>query len=401
VVVPWEVVLPPEPDDEGAGPFAPVPQTPEDLVPPSVRYAAAWSWRILVITAAVALLGWVAWQLRVVAFPLVVALLLAALLAPTVWRLRRAGWSRGAAAGSVLAAFVVVVVGVLVVVAQRVGGQFSQLAEQVGQGIVRIQDWLSQGPLNLSREQVSDLVDQVRGAVGSEGLASGALSTAGAAAEVLAGMAIALFATFFFLYDGRRIWRWVSGLAPRGMRGDVSEAGRLAFSTLIAYVRSTVLVATFDGVFITVVLLALSVPLALPLGVLVFFGAFVPLVGAFVSGAAAVLVAFVTQGPVVALLVLLGIIAVQQIEAHLFAPLVMGRMVRVHPLAIIVAISMGSVVFGIIGAVIAVPLVAVVNVVAAHLSARWEAGPPVPAAGGSVGPADAHSPASAEEVSDG
>jgi predicted PurR-regulated permease PerM len=185
------------------------------------------------------------------------------------------------------------------------------------------------------------------------------------------------------------------------MRGDVAEAGRLAFSTLIAYVRSTVLVATFDGVFITVVLIALSVPLAVPLGVLVFFGAFVPLVGAFVSGAAAVLVAFVTQGPFVALLVLLGIIAVQQIEAHLFAPLVMGRMVRVHPLAIIVAIAVGSVVFGVIGAVVAVPLVAVVNVVASHLSARWEAGPPVPAPGGSVGAADAHSPAAAEEVSGG
>jgi predicted PurR-regulated permease PerM len=401
-VVPWDGSVAAAPGDEAMAPFSRPPETPEDLVPPSVRYAAAWSWRILVVAAAVALLGWVAWQLRVVTFPLVVALLLAALLAPTVWRLQRAGWRPGAAAGSVVGAFVVVVVGVLVVVAQRVGGQFSQIAEQATQGIAQIQDWLARGPLHLSEQQVDELVGQVRSTLGgSDGLASGALSTAGAAAEVFAGMAIALFATFFFLYDGRRIWRWVSGLAPRGMRGDVAEAGRLAFVTLIAYVRSTLLVATFDGLFVTVVLLLLGVPLALPLGVLVFFGAFVPLVGALVSGAAAVLVAFVTQGPVVALLVLLGIIAVQQIEAHVFAPLVMGRMVRIHPLAIIVAIAVGSVVFGIIGAVVAVPLVAVVNVVAAHLSSRWEAGPPSPSGGGSVGDAGGSAARPTQEAPDG
>jgi predicted PurR-regulated permease PerM len=162
------------------------------------------------------------------------------------------------------------------------------------------------------------------------------------------------------------------------VKADVDKAGRLAFGTLIGYVRSTVVVSTFDGVFVTIWLLILSVPLALPLGVLVFFGGFVPLVGAFVSGGIAVLVAFVTQGPIVALLVLAGIVAVQQIEAHLFAPLVMGRMVRLHPLAIVLAVSVGGVVFGIIGAVVAVPLVAVVNTVASYLSSRW--GSPSPTA---------------------
>jgi putative heme transporter len=382
---------------DGAEPSAPETASslpPDELVPPSVRYAAAWSWRILVIAAAVALLGWVAWQIRVVTFPLVVAALLAALLAPTVSRLRRAGWSRGAAAGTSLGGFVLLVGGVLTVVGRQVGGQFTQVAEQAARGIDEIQAWLADGPLQLSQEQISDLVDQVSAALSSneDRLASGALSTAGAAVEVVAGMAIAFFATFFFLFDGGSIWRWLVALAPRAMKPDVDRAGRLAFDTLIAYVRSTVVVSTFDGVFVTIWLLILSVPLALPLGVLVFFGGFVPLVGAFVSGGIAVLVAFVTQGPVVALLVLAGIVAVQQIEAHLFAPLVMGRMVKVHPLAIVIAISIGGVVFGLIGAVVAVPIVAVVNTVATFLSSRWDQGPPVPphiadgaGTGGSVG----------------
>ncbi len=338
----------------------------------SVRYAAAWSWRILMIAAAVALLGWVAWQLRVVTFPMVVAVLLAALLAPTAWRLRSLGWPRGAAAGTVLVGFVVVVVGVLTVVGQQVSGQFGRVADEAERAITQIQDWLSTGPLQLSQEQVSSLIDQVTSAISSnqERLAAGALSTAGAAAEVFAGIAIALFALFFFLFDGRSIWTWCLSLVPRSLRADADAAGQAAFSTLIAYVRSTVLVATFDGVFITIWLLILSVPLALPLGVLVFFGAFVPLVGAFVSGALAVLVAFVTQGPIVALLVLAGIVAVQQIEAHLFAPLVMGRMVKVHPLAIVLAISAGAVVFGIIGAIVAVPIVAVVHTVSLYVAGR-------------------------------
>ena len=351
---------------------APASPSADELVPSGVRYAAAWSWRILTITAAVALLGWVAWQLRVVTFPLVVAVLLAALLAPTVWRLERMGWRRGAAAGTVLGGFVVLVVGVLTVVGQQVGGQFGRVATEAQRAIEEIQAWLADGPLHLSEQQISDLVDQVSAALSSnqDRIAAGALSTAGAAAEVFAGIAIALFSLFFFLFDGRSIWRWSLALVPRSLRSDADNAGKLAFGTLIAYVRSTVLVATFDGVFVTIWLLVLSVPLALPLGVLVFFGAFIPLVGAFISGALAVLVAFVTQGPIVALLVLAGIIAVQQIEAHLFAPLVMGRMVRVHPLAIVLAISAGAVVFGIIGAIVAVPIVAVVNTVSTYLTSR-------------------------------
>ncbi len=369
------------------GAAEPGPAKPDDLVPASVRYAAAWSWRILLIAAAVALLGWGAWQLRVVTFPMVVAVLLAALLAPTVWRLRQAGWRRGAAAGVVLAGFIVLVVGVLTVVGQQVSGQFGQVATEAERAIAEIESWLATGPLQLSEAQITNLVDQVGSTIASneERLAAGALSTAGAAAEVFAGIAIALFALFFFLFDGRNIWTWVLSLVPRSFRHDADQAGQRAFGTLIAYVRSTVLVATFDGVFITIWLLILSVPLALPLGVLVFFGAFIPLIGAFVTGALAVLVAFVTQGPIVALLVLAGIVAVQQIEAHLFAPLVMGRMVKLHPLAIVLAISAGGVVFGIIGAIVAVPLVAVVHTVATYFRSTGDpTGPPPPETSGEL-----------------
>lgn len=368
---------PVQPDSPTPPEPPPAPLSPDELVPSSIRYAAAWSWRILLIAAAVALLGWVAWQLRVVTFPLVVAVLLAALLAPTSQRLRAAGWRRGAAAGTVLAGFVVVVVGVLTVVGQQVSGQFGQVADEAERAIAQIQDWLADGPLSLTEQQISNLVDQVSTAIAEnqDRLAAGALSTAGAAAEVFAGVAIALFALFFFLFDGERIWAWVVRMSPRSLRDDADRSGRQAFGTLIAYVRSTVLVATFDGVFVTIILLVLSVPLALPLGVLVFFGAFIPLVGAFVSGALAVLVAFVTQGPIVALLVLAGIIAVQQIEAHLFAPLVMGRMVKIHPLAIVLAVSAGAVVFGIIGAIVAVPIVAVVHTISSYFATKADGVP--------------------------
>ncbi|HEX6577792.1 MAG TPA: AI-2E family transporter, partial [Jiangellaceae bacterium] len=166
---------------------------------------------------------------------------------------------------------------------------------------------------------------------------------------------------------GDRIWAWLVRLFPRVARPRVDGAGKLAWRTLTQYVRGTVLVALFDGTLITILLLILGVPLALPLGVLVFFGAFVPLVGAFVTGALAVLVALVANGLVAALIVLAGIIAIQQLEGHVFQPFVLGRMVRVHPLAVVIAVAVGAYTAGIIGAVVAVPIVAVANTVLTYL----------------------------------
>ncbi len=359
--------------------------SPESLVPVGVRVAAGWAWRLLVITAAVALVGWAAWQLRVVVFPLVVAVLLATILAPAVIALRRRGWPRGLAAAATFVGFLLLVVGVLALAGGQIGGQLSQITTSAQAGLAEIQAWLSEGPLQLSQSQIDTLVEQARTSLPSGGdILGGALTTATAAAEVLAGLAIALFALFFFLYDGPAIWSWLVSLTPAPARSRADRAGRLAFATLVGYVRATLLVALFDAVFITIWLLVLQVPLAVPLGVLVFFGAFVPLIGAFVTGAAAVLVALVTKGLVVALLVLAGLIAVQQLEGHLFQPLVVGRLVQVHPLAVVVSISIGAVLAGIIGAIIAVPLVAVLNTVGKYLAGRLDPSRPAPETPGSA-----------------
>ena len=338
-------------------------------VPYGVRAAADWTWRLLVIVAGLALVGRIAWEMRVVIFPVVAAVLISALLAPAVRRLRAAGWSRGLSAAAVVITFLVVVVGLLSVVGQAVGDQFGEVADRAEEGLQSIQEWLAGPPFNLSPEQFRDWIDQAVAALSAnrEAITAGALSTATLAVELVTGILLGLFSLIFFLYDGDRIWGWLVRLMPRNSRERVHTAGQLAWLTLTQYVRGTVLIAVFDATFISILLLVLGVPLALPLGLLVFFGAFVPLVGAFVTGALAVLVALVANGWLPALIVLVGIIAIQQLEGHVFQPFVLGRMVRVHPLAVVIAVALGAYTAGIIGAVVAVPLVAVANTVAAYL----------------------------------
>jgi putative heme transporter len=338
-------------------------------VPYGVRAAADWTWRLLVIAAGLAVVGWLAWEMRVVIFPVVAAVLISALLAPAVRRLRIAGWTRGLSAAAVVIVFLVVVVSLLTVIGQAVGDQFGEVADRAEEGLKSIQQWLAGPPFNLSAEQFQDWIDRAVEALGQnrEAITAGALSTATLAVEVVAGMLLGLFSLIFFLYDGDRIWAWLVRMTPRNARERVFNAGQLAWLTLTQYVRGTVLIALFDATLISILLLILGVPLALPLGLLVFFGAFVPLVGAFVTGALAVLVALVANGWIQALIVLVGIVAIQQLEGHVFQPFVLGRMVRVHPLAVVIAVALGAYAAGIIGAVVAVPLVAVANTVASYL----------------------------------
>jgi predicted PurR-regulated permease PerM len=338
-------------------------------VPYAVRATADWSWRLLAIVAGLAVVGWLAWRMRVVVFPIVAATLLAALLWTPVHRLRAIGWKRAAAAVVVFIGFLVVIAGSLTIVGRAVGDQFGDVVDRAEEGLTAIQDWLAGPPFTLSAEQFQEWIDRAVEALGQnqDTITEGALSTATLAVEVLTGLVLTLFSLVFFLYEGDRIWAWLVRLFPRVARPRVDGAGKLAWRTLTQYVRGTVLVALFDGTLITILLVILGVPLALPLGVLVFFGAFVPLVGAFVTGALAVLVALVANGLVAALIVLAGIIAIQQLEGHVFQPFVLGRMVRVHPLAVVIAVAVGALTAGIIGAIVAVPIVAVANTVLTYL----------------------------------
>ncbi len=272
----------------------------------------------------------------------------------------------------------IVVAGTLTLVITQFVNGFPDLAAKSTDGIRQIQHWLKTGPLHLSNEQLGNTADAAQKWLDThrDTLASGALSTAGTVVEVLASGFLVLFATFFFLRDGGRIWRFLVGLLPTAAREPMARAGERSWLTLVAYVKATVLVAFIDAVGIGLVLLILRVPFALPLAALVFLSSFVPIVGATVSGAVAVLVALVTRGPLIALVVLIAVVLVQQLEGHVLQPLIMGRAVAIHPLAVIVAIATGVVLAGIIGALVAVPVVAVLNTGIRHLIYRRAEPPP-------------------------
>lgn len=334
-------------------------------VPPLLRAAAAWSWRVLAVVAAVVLLLMLVARLRVLALAFVAALFFTALLRPLAVRLRAAGAPRLLATWATMLLALVVVGLVVTFVANRTGAEIPALRDSLGGGLDKIRDYLTGGPFNLDPKQLDNLRSSINGAVAQnrEKITAGVLSGATVAGEVVSGLLIALFTTFFLVYDGERIWGWVVGLFSRGSRHHVREAGARAWMTLTGYVRGTVMVATFDAVFIGLALLLIRVPLVVPLAVLTFFAAFIPLAGATAAGAAAVLVALVAKGPFAALLVLAAVIAVQQIEAHVLQPLVLGRAVNLHPLAVVLAIASGAILAGIPGALVAVPVAAMINAV--------------------------------------
>ncbi|WP_373315448.1 AI-2E family transporter [Planosporangium mesophilum] len=356
----------PVPVEPSPAPLAPPTVTSRDdeAVPRGLRIATAWSWRLLVLAAAAALVLWLVGRLKDVLIPVSIALLLSALLAPAVgWLRRRVRLPRSLAVAVVLIGGVAAVGGVLTLVVTQFVNSFPALAANATEGIRTIQRSLRTGPLHLSNDQLTGIADAAQNWLNShrDTLTSGALSTATTAVDVLFTTLLVLFTTFFFLRDGRRIWQFVVGLLPSMAREPLGAAGEASWSTLVSYVRATVLVAFIDAVGIGLALAGLRVQLAFPLAALVFLGAFIPIVGATVSGAVAVLVALVTKDWVSALLVLAAVVLVQQLEGHILQPLIMGRAVAIHPLAVILAIATGLLLAGIMGALIAVPLVAILN----------------------------------------
>ncbi|MFC7550837.1 AI-2E family transporter [Plantactinospora sp. GCM10030261] len=341
-------------------------------VPVALRMAAAWSWRLIVI----GVVGWalirLVGRIQVVVIPLAVALLLSALLAPAVGWLLRARFPRSLATAVVLIGGLAAVIGTLTAVVNEFIAGVPELSSKATAGVRQIQDWLRTGPLHMSDNQLNKYIDQGQQWVdqNTESLTSGALSTATTLFEVLTGAVLVLFATFFFLRDGRMIWRFVVRLLPVNARWRVDDAGTAAWATLVAYVRATVLVAFIDAVGIGIFLIIFDIPFAVPLIALVFLSAFIPIVGATLSGAVAVLVALVDQGWVMALVILGAVILVQQIEGNVLQPLIMGRAVAIHPLAVIIGIAAFAVLAGIVGAIVAVPLIAVVNTAVRRLTAR-------------------------------
>lgn len=337
-----------------------------------VRKTAAWAWRLLVILAAIVALLWVVKRLEIIVVPVALATMLAALLLPAVDFLDRRGAPRGGAVALMLLGGFAVVGGILAfVVSQFIEGA-PALAEQVSASIKGVGTWLTDGPLNLNQQQIDQFRDGAIEALrnNQEKLTSGALSTAGTVTEIVTGALLVLFTLIFVLHGGRNIYAFVTKIFPENVRERVRDAGRSGFHSLIGYVRATFLVALVDAVGIGTGLAIMSIPLALPLASLVFLGAFIPLVGAVVAGFFAVVVALIAKGWIFALITLGLVIAVQQLEGHVLQPLVMGRAVSIHPLAVVLAIAGGGVLAGIVGALLAVPTVAFVNSAVRVLLAR-------------------------------
>lgn len=332
-------------------------------VEPLVRKTAAWAWRLLVILIAVLALLRVVEKLEIIVVPVLVALLLSALLVPVVDWLDKRGLPRGGAVALVLLGGFAILGGILAFVVLQFIDGLPGLTEQVTNSIESTRRWLIHGPAHLRNEQIDNVGNAAIEALHNNQakLTSGALSTAATVTELVTAAVLVLFALIFFLYGGRNIWQYVVKIIPSHVRNRVHEAGNAGYGSLIGYVRATFLVALTDAAGVGAGLAIMGIPLALPLASLVFLGAFIPLVGALISGLVAVVVALLAKGIVYALITLGVLIAVNQMEAHLLQPLVMGRAVSIHPLGVVLAISTGGVLAGIVGALLAVPTVAFLN----------------------------------------
>jgi predicted PurR-regulated permease PerM len=335
----------------------------DDAVDPVVRKAAAWAWRLLLILAAIVALLWLLGRLKVIVVPVAIAVILTALLLPAVDWLDRRGAPRGGAVALVLLSALALFGGIMTFVVSQFVSGLPDLTEQVTRSIDNATRWLVDGPAHLSREQIDKAGDAAVTALrdNQEKLTTGALSTAATLTEIVTGAFLTLFTLIFLLHGGRNIYDYLTRIVPAHTRDRVRDAGRAGFGSLIGYVRATFLVALVDAIGIGTGLAILGVPLALPLASLVFLGAFVPLIGAVLTGFLAVVVALLAKGFVYALITLGLIIAVQQLEAHVLQPVLMGRAVSIHPLAIVLAIATGAVLAGIIGALLAVPVLAFLN----------------------------------------
>ena len=332
----------------------------QSQVPGWLQLTAGWAWRLLVVGVVIYLTFRLASVLRLVVLPFIAALLLTALLLPLTARLRRAGLPSLAATWCTLLIAVAVFAGAGALAATQTSADYQTLAHEVGNTVHDLQRWLAGPPFHFrqsSLEQLSNRVlaflKQHQSAVAGTVLSGGRIFL-----EILAGLVLMLFVTFFLLKDGDRIWAWLTGFLSADARQRARGAGSAAWQAITYYVRGTIAVAAIHAVVIGITLWIMGVPLLAPLVILVFLAAFIPLVGILVAGALAVAVTLSTKGWVAALILVAVFILENQLESHLLQPLVVGRMVRLHPLAIILVLAVGAAVAGIAGAIVAVPITA-------------------------------------------
>lgn len=339
-----------------------------------ITWVSRWSLRLLIIAVAAGLVWWMLGQLWVGVFPVLLALIVATVLWPPTGWLQRRGLNPALAAVIVILGALVLFFGVLGAIAPSLVSQSGELADSAGKGLSDLQERAAEPPFNVDSATIDDGVSKATAWLqdSSGDIASGALAGASAVGSGLVTLVLVLVLVFFFLKDGPEFLPFVRRVAGERAGAHLTEVATRSWNTLGGFIRTQALVSAVDAVFIGIGLLLLGVPLAFALAVLTFFGGFIPIVGAFAVGALAVLVALVAEGPMTALFVLLLIIAVQQLEGNVLQPFLQGRSMKLHAGIVLLAVAVGSTVFGIVGAFLAVPVAAVGAVNLRYLSEQAE-----------------------------
>lgn len=366
----------------GAGDPVPIGESPEVRLPALLVAAAAWSWRLVVVAGSLFLLFDFLGRLMLLVVPFLTAMMFTALLRPAVVRLRRGGVPPGFATTLVVVGFLLVLGGAGTYVVQRALAEYQALVNQVGEALRRGSALLEGQPFRLRLQSASgqELTDRLLQWLNSHqaDIASGALAAGRTITELLTAAILTLFLTIFLVHDGDTVWTWLTRLLPRTAQPVVHEAGVRGWRTLSHYLVGTVVIATFHSVVVAVSLAILGVPLVAPLTVLVFLGSFVPIVGATFFGGLALLITFVSAGPVAAVVLFVVLIVDNQVESHVLQPLVVGRYVRLHPVAVAVVLTAGALLAGLAGAVFAVPIISMIVAGARYLAGEDADPPPLP-----------------------
>ena len=335
-----------------------------DSVPRWLKTSAAIGWRLLVLGAVIVYGTRVLSEVRVLVIPAILSLFLASLATPIAVRLRQRGLPRLAATLVVFIGAILILTGTIWFISNQVASSVDEMSTSIDEATEELTDWLANAPFGLTENRIAELIDQTRDTItsNSESLIGGVAGGAATVLEIVTGLLLMLIFAFFVIKDGDRFWEWLLSLAPEDRRDVTRTIGERSWTALRSYLGGTALVGLVDAVLIGIGLLILGVPLAVPLMILVFFGAFVPLIGATISGIVAALVALATVGVIEALIVVGIVLVVQRVEGDLLMPVLIGKAVDMHPLLIIVALTTGFIVSGLIGGFLVIPILAVVIV---------------------------------------
>lgn len=335
------------------------PKSPRELWGDGLGRVGIRAAQILLILTVAVVSVYALMQIKLLVIPILIALILAAAIGPFVNMLRRRGLRGGLATGIAFIGLLLVLGGVSTVIYYSVRNQWGDLAQQAASGLDELEKFLLTGPIPIEQAQLDQAREGIVQFATSSQVRSGALTGLSVVTEFLAGASLVVIILFFFLKDGAKIWNFFLRPFKDEREAKLRRVGSRTLEVLGGYVRGTAIVALVDTIAIGTALLILQVPLAIPLAIIVFIGAFVPLVGATVAGILAALVALVANGPVVALIVVAVVIAVNQLEGDLLQPIVMGKSLQLHALVILMALTAGTILAGIVGAVLSVPLAAV------------------------------------------